>query len=354
MSVAVTHSKARLLGDRCDLCLVVPQAWPGYVSEVIPKNDNFALVRLPIYFPGQNHFHLYRGLGKVISEFRPDLIHIDEEPYSLVTTQALSLGIRFNAKCIAFTWQNILKNYPVPFSMLERFVYTNAPAIIAGNQEAVDILRIKGYIGLTPLIPQFGYEEEVFSPTLGNKDAYGIDSEKVSLAYVGRLVPEKGIQTLIQALSKTVDIDLYIVGTGSYKSDLEKTVSDLKLSQRVHFLGGMASTDVPRFLASIEILALPSLTRSNWKEQFGRVLVEGMASGAVVVGSDSGEIPRVIGSAGMVFPEGNVEALATTLELLKNPLLRQDFIQKGFLRARAFTQQEIVRATVDVYTQVLS
>ena len=66
----------------------------------------------------------------------------------------------------------------------------------------------------------------------------------------------------------------------------------------------------------IDILVLPSRTSAKWKEQFGLVLVEAMASGVVVVGSTCGAIPDVIGDAGVVFPEGDEHALANSLEAL--------------------------------------
>ena len=71
-----------------------------------------------------------------------------------------------------------------------------------------------------------------------------------------------------------------------------------------------------RYLARMSVLVLPSLTTARWKEQFGRVLIEAMALGVPVIGSDSGEIPWVIGDAGLVFPEGNSAVLRERLRAL--------------------------------------
>ena len=73
---------------------------------------------------------------------------------------------------------------------------------------------------------------------------------------------------------------------------------------------------MPAFFREIDVFVLPSISRPNWTEQFGRVLIEAMASEVVVVGSDSGEIPHVIGEAGLVFPEGDAPALCARLEEL--------------------------------------
>lgn len=144
MTVPVTHDKARLPGAECELTLVIPYQWPGYASEQLPKPEGFVLERLPIYFPGHNHLHFYKDLGSTLTKYKPDLVHIDEEPYSLVTTQAMFLSKKVGAKAIAFTWQNIFKKYPPPFAQMERYVYKNAPAIIAGNQRGCWHLKGQG------------------------------------------------------------------------------------------------------------------------------------------------------------------------------------------------------------------
>jgi glycosyltransferase involved in cell wall biosynthesis len=80
------------------------------------------------------------------------------------------------------------------------------------------------------------------------------------------------------------------------------------------------------------LLVLPSETRPNWKEQFGRVIIEAIACGTPVIGSDSGEIPYVLQATGggFTFPEGQPEALAEKLQqLILNPLLRSQLVERG-------------------------
>ena len=85
------------------------------------------------------------------------------------------------------------------------------------------------------------------------------------------------------------------------------------LGHRFAIHQALPSERVPEFLSRLDALVLPSLTFPNWKEQFGRALTEAMACEVPVVGSDSGEIARVIGDAGLVFPEGDVAALSGVL-----------------------------------------
>jgi glycosyltransferase involved in cell wall biosynthesis len=105
----------------------------------------------------------------------------------------------------------------------------------------------------------------------------------------------------------------------------------------------------------MDILVLPSRTFPNWSEQFGRVLVEAMACGVCVVGSDAGEIPHVIGDAGLIFPEDNLERLRKHLQdLIDNAEGRQVFGDKGRRRVmERYTQSHIAQATLKVYRDLV-
>jgi glycosyltransferase involved in cell wall biosynthesis len=126
------------------------------------------------------------------------------------------------------------------------------------------------------------------------------------------------------------------------------------LQGRVEFTGRVPSVRLPEVYRQMDLLVLPSRTTPTWKEQFGRVLIEAMASGVPVVGSSSGEIPHVIGTAGLVYPEGNVPALRSTLAgLLASPVRRAELGRQG--RARVlehYTQQRIVQQYLEVYREM--
>src|SRR5437762_7845994 len=81
MTSAATHGKARLLNHHCRVVLVTPKRWRSYANEACPEASEFEWIRLPTVMSGYNHFHLYRGLDTVIARVRPQLIHIDEEPW---------------------------------------------------------------------------------------------------------------------------------------------------------------------------------------------------------------------------------------------------------------------------------
>ena len=129
----------------------------------------------------------------------------------------------------------------------------------------------------------------------------------------------------------------------------------LGIAGQVRFLGRTPSTEMARFYQGLDVLVLPSVSRPNWIEQFGRVVVEAMACGVPVIGSDCGEIPNVIGDAGLVFPEGNVAALHDALAALNaDPDLRADLAVRGRERVSSrFTQAQVAAATYRVYREML-
>ncbi|MGC8786067.1 MAG: glycosyltransferase, partial [Anaerolineae bacterium] len=281
-----------------ELSLAVPPAWreKGRVLRLEKMyTSGYQLYVLPIVFNGHFHAHFYRGLDALMRRVRPHIVHIDEEPYNLATFQAMYIAQRNNAKALFFTWQNLLRHYPFPFSFIERYNLTHAACAIAGNQEARDVLCAKGYHGAIYVLPQFGVD-----PALYRKLELPLHEENAFvIGYAGRLVEEKGVQALLRAVSELPgNWRLRIVGDGPYRPALEALAKTLGIEGRVSFEPSIPSGEMPYFLNSLDVLVLPSLTRRNWKEQFGRVLVEAMACEVPVIGSSSGEIPHLIAEAG--------------------------------------------------------
>ena len=139
------------------------------------------------------------------------------------------------------------------------------------------------------------------------------------LIFVGRLVSDKGVDTLLQALSILRDRnfrpELTVVGDGPERSALEKLAADLRVAAQVMFTGSKTQSEVADLLRRHQVLVVPSL----WEEPFGLVALEGIASGCVVIGSKAGGLPEAIGPCGVTFPNGDSAALADRIaELLTN------------------------------------
>lgn len=335
-----------------ELRVLVPPSWRDERGDTPVERvftSGYELVETPIRFNGNFHLHYYPDLPREIAAFRPDIVHADEEPYNLATWHALWQARRAGAKTVAFSWQNIARDYPPPFRWGERWALRHTDALIVGTDSAADVWRAKGYGGPLPVIPQFGVDPTLFAPPAS------VPARPFTIAYVGRLVPEKGIDLLFNAASRLPsDWRIVLVGGGPERDALAALAAQLGISERVTFEPQQPSTAMPSLYPRFDALALPSRTRPNWKEQFGRVLVEAMASGVPVVGSGSGAIPDVIGDAGLVFPEGDSAALARHLSVLQTDAhLRAELAAKGRRRVLDhFTHQQVAAATVDVYTRL--
>ena len=343
---------ARLPG--VELLAVVPPYWDearvGVTRLERRYTDGYQLVEEPMLFNGHHHIHVYPHLGRHVRAFRPDILHADEEPFNAVTLHAALLGRSVGAGVVFFSWQNLYRRYPPPFSLIERLNYTLASAAIAGNREAAHVLRRKGYRGPLAVFPQFGVDPAIYRPLPVERDALPV------IGFAGRLVPEKGIADLLEAFARLhTRARLEIVGNGTERTRLESQASSLGVRDRVLFRGGVAPADMPEMYNRFDILVVPSRTRPNWKEQFGRVIIEAMACEVPVVGSDSGEIPNVIGDAGRVFPEGDVDALAARLdELLVDEALRLALGRRARQRVlERYTQASIAEQSYALYRSLL-
>ena len=354
------------------LTVAVPPEWRderGVMRLERAHTRGYELVVEPMAFNGSFHLHYYPRLGQLMARLRPEIVHLDEEPYNFATWHALRLAQQHGAKMLFFSWQNLLRHYPFPFSRFERTVLRQADAAIVGNHASVDVWRAKGYAGPIHVIPQFGVDPEIFRPhplppapppspeplaqERGERwPQAGEGGGAFTIGYAGRLVPEKGVDILLRAVAQLPDTTrVHVAGSGPERNRLQRLAVQLGLRERVTIDAPIPSTRMPDYYTQLDCLVLPSRTRPNWKEQFGRVLIEAMACGIPVIGSTCGELPNVIGDAGLTFPEEDVDALAAHLrELMNDPALRESLAAQGRARVlERYTQKQIAEATVAVY-----
>jgi len=338
-----------------ELMVAVPPSWRDGSRVVRLQRAHtvgYELVVEPIAFNGDFHLHFYPRLGQRLRAFAPDVVHVDEEPYNFATFHALRLAKRSGARVLWFTWQNLNRRYPLPFRLIECYNLRHADYGIAGSRGAAKVWREKGYTGPLAVIPQFGVDPDIFAPRLGEQDP----ARGFVIGYAGRLVPEKGVDLLLEAVAGLSGVwRLVIVGSGPELNRLELLARRLGLADRVSFEGDISSIRMPAFYRELDALVVPSRSRPNWIEQFGRVLIEAMACGVPVVGSDCGEIPNVVGDAGLIFPEENAGALREHLmRLMRGADLWADLARRGRERVRArFTQAHVAAQTVAGYRELV-
>ena len=341
-----------------ELTVVTPEYWQSDdgSKQVLEKlyTTGYRMIVTPMTLNGNFHLHYYPQLGKIMREVRPEVVHIDEEPYNVATAQAMFLAQQQKARALFFTWQNLYRSYPPPFRQMELYNYRHAQAALAGNRDAESVLRRKGYKGPIHVIPQFGFDTDIYkrsAPRTPRKP-----NAPFTLGFIGRLKEEKGLTLMVEALTHLPDYcRVVFIGNGPMKSVLAEQATRLGLTERVTFKSGVPTYEVPHEMELLDTFVLPSLSKPNWIEQFGRVLPEAMACETPVIGSSSGEIPHVIADAGLVFQEGDAQDLARCVQkLLDDPAFYADLAKKGRQRVLDnYTQEQIARQTYDVYIEML-
>jgi len=166
-------------------------------------------------------------------------------------------------------------------------------------------------------------------PAIGSR--LGSDP-RIVVGLLGRLVPEKGVLLLLDALGADPALHARIAGTGPLATAIDDEAARRGVADRVQFLGGIEPDEVATFYASIDVLAVPSMPTRSWTEQFGRVAVEAMAAGVPVVSSDAGALPEVVGGAGIVVAQGDAPALAAAVRDAAGSR-REELVAAGLQRA---------------------
>jgi L-malate glycosyltransferase len=336
-----------------EVTLLVPFMWKDPFGRAVFEPEDADLRVLPsrVLFEGKPHRLIYARLREVMSSFRPDLIFFNAEPESFLALQAITLRwtAARHAKIIMESWRNMeydASTFPVKWpwlsAFIERMALSSANGIVVHNRKGVEIFAAREFKEAR-CIPA-AVDTSMFFPQAASSAAKERPEPVLQIGYVGRLVQEKGVDTLLRAVFRLgFRWELGILGEGPQKQSLIDLARELGISDRVQWMKTVSHPEVAQILRMFDVLVLPSTSRKGWTEQFGRVLIEAMACGVAVVGSDSGEIPRVIGGAGYIFPQGDVEALTAVLSRLHyDPFLRSQLVEKGLTRTRTHFSADVV------------
>lgn len=318
-----------------EVLIVSPSAWVNELTNVPSEPQElpdplFTMVRRPVAFVGKIAMHFYPQFPDAeIKAFAPDVIYSTQEPYALSNYQALLLAKRMKKPFVCCINQNILKTYPPPFSWVEAAALRDADYILSCSQEGIDLMTQKKRTRPSVIVP-FGIDVSLFFPSRADKEAVraslGIGADDIVFGYLGRLVPEKGAADMLDALPRVIAdapvlaarLKILIVGAGVEEANLRAQAAALGITDRVVFAGAVPHREAGRYMNAFDVFVIPSRTMPNWKEQFGRVIVEALACEVPVIGSDSGEIPHLTRAidGGLIFREHDVADLAAKMTQL--------------------------------------
>jgi glycosyltransferase involved in cell wall biosynthesis len=354
-AVEVNHDKLRALAalDDIDLTVLAPVAWQtGLGTARAPAmRAPYRMITARVLMNGRVGAFLFRDGLRTLRQARPTLAHLEVEPWSLAALQCV-VALR-GIPIVLFTWENLRDPRRLLSRVIERLVLRRTAHVIAGNRGAASrMLRCGVAEHDISVLPQFGVDVRRYARGDALSARRQFDLKPPVVGYVGRLVPEKGVERLVLAL-RDMDARLLIVGDGPVRPQLEALTASWPPG-KISFAGAVGPAAVADHLTVLDVLVLPSRTTSSWAEQFGHVLIEAMAAGVPVIGSSSGAIPEVIGDAGLIFSEDDVDALQRQLAwLLSDATLRDTLVERGRQRVRThYTHDVIAAAQRDIYVRV--
>lgn len=342
--------------------------------------DHYRHIILSGYFTGKLNFFVFKNLKSTIQSLNPDIILLEEEYWTQVAAQVTYITKKFfpQTKLLLLSCENMChiwreeakspyqKIRYTSFHLIEQYVIPRLHGLTFQFSEVwVDFakhIHELGFTGKSGILPQLGVNYNQFSntsPKLSDiRTELGLNTNTFVYGYIGRITPEKGIEDMIRAFEgwNIPNTCLCIIGNGDteYIQTIKNLIHNLNLDDFVIIKSAIPFDDIPAYFQLFNISLLLSHTTPTWKEQFGRVLVESMAAGTPVIGSDSGAIPLVIADTGYIVAEQNIPAIRKVLiEAFKNKKKYQQLVNKAQERAKKeFSYEAIAKQTYDFINKI--
>lgn len=311
--------------------IIVPRHWESNLIKKLSYNYNQAtdshfnkIFPIGCFFKGNASLYFFNWyyIFKIFFAKKYDLIFVFQETWAFSVAQVSFIKfLSPNRKSLYYlaVCQNIIKpqlKWVIPW---EKLITKNIDKILYCTKEILDVLKWKNINTKTSFFP-FSYDQDIYN--FATKPL----GEEIVIGYLGRLSEEKGILCLVNAckrlIRENVKIKLLLGGNGPLKDNISE--------EFIEFVGPFKHTEAHHFYQQVNIFVLPSETRKFWKEQFGRVIIESIASGTPVIGSNSGAIPEVLSVLHFdyIFNEGDHEDLSRVIKKLVNDMEQKDFSEK--------------------------
>jgi len=339
----------------CTLSVAVPARWSpparGALFEASWSTDGGVRI-VPIPVSGERGEDVHwraRELHRLLSDFRPQLVQIEAEPWTPAAATTSVRADRLHIPSTIFAWESVPRSYSFGERWRRSRTLGRARGLIGGNKLAAALLsRARPGIPVA-VIPQLG-----LAPP---PDTQRQDQGELAIGFVGRLVPEKGLDTLFRACVKLLGRwRLTVVGSGPAQEQLEALAERLGIASRITWRGALPYDSLRDVWPVIDCFVVPSRSTPQWVEAFHPALVEAMGHGVPVIGADSGALPELIAGAGLVVPEDDVAALTAALQRLSDtPRERTRLGREARLRVmNEFVDHAIARRTMEFWQRVVA
>ena len=313
----------------------------------------------------------YDGLEELLMQKKPKIILLDNDPVSRMALRIGEWCKKNNAKLFCMSCENlslkIVDTYKrrgiksVPGAIAKRVLLSKTKKVVNGvftiNKDGQKLFSDEGYQHVVHIPlgfnPKYFYLDNIARQKLRNE--LGLQHKVV--AYFGRLVKEKGVHILIKALETLKelpwhlmmdDFDIYTTG---YAQDVHQMLKDTGIMERVVFIKPN-HFEIAGYMNACDVMVVPSIATAFWKEQYGRVAAEGLACGKLVIASNTGALPELLGGHGLLFQEADINALTDILRnLLTNNVAENDKETPELIARYALDNLSINRQKVIMETE---
>lgn len=357
---ADNRGKARALAARgLEVTVAVPQRWREPVLGRIVETSWERQVGVEVFpvqtsAPGDVARYRFAGrvLGSLLRDKRPELIQIEEELGTEVTRQVLKAAAKARIPAFVGVADNVPGNRTGDRGLFAGFrrrrLLRDVRGVVAASGSAASLVRGDRPSVHVTVIPHLG----VKAPTHPEHQ----DHEGLALGFVGRLVHRKGLDTLLEALTRHRELawTLTVVGDGPAREELEALASARRLAARIRWVGAVSPADVAKTWPLLDVMIQPSRMSEEWSEPTGHTLAEAMANEVAVIGTASGATAEVIGDAGLVVPPDDPDALAKAIGGMADPETRWSYAEAARARAISrFSDDAVAEASVHFWREIL-
>ena len=305
-----------LAGQGVALAAAVPDRWTPLGLQLEQKTswgDEGGVRTVPIQVssgaPGGDPSWSAGALRRLFTDFRPDLIQIEEEPWSRAAAAAVRSARRLHLPYVVLMRESLPARHGLAAGFRRGRVLKGARGVAGVNDAAVRLALRRHPSLANALLPQLGVE---LPSSLERSARPGL-----TIGFLSRLIPEKGLDLLFRACVKVIGRwNITVVGSGPAQEELEELAERLGIAGRVTWLGALPRQRVDEVWQRLDVVVAPSRTTPRWVEAVPRAPLEAMAHGIPVLASDSGALPATVGAGGIILPEEDVAGLATALQRL--------------------------------------
>ncbi len=326
----------------------------GKEAPKTEKIKGVEVVRLrPQLYVG--HVPVNEGLYREILRRDFDILHLHEpNPFNNLKAYVCSLIKR---KPYVITYHSDIETYSFLIKALYPFYRLLAKYLLLRRAKVI-MPTSPQYIELSDLLPYFkkkcvvvpnGVDLKVYRPKPKKR------KQRKTILFVGRLIYYKGLDYLLKAFASLAkdmkNVDLVLVGDGNLKDHLNKLVHSYGIERRVHFKSNLSNAEMIKEYQNADVFVLPSIHKT---EAFGIVMLEAMACGTPVIGTDVSGTAYVLENAGIAVKPRDVGALEEAIRnVLTSEHLQKEMTKRGLEKAKQFSWEKNAKKVESVYRRAL-